>query len=275
MIAVQQHQLMVEILHSSWCCALSLRLWKSWPTNFGIFSHILAWHLYSFLYVCTASFPLWHSPIAKVVAMLLSGMIMHVMGHAFVVFVPWLEVQMDGCFYPKFIQFILQVYMKMTIIFAIEILSSGVLFKLTQTQFSIQNSYNSYSKYIWRWQLYLQLKFYPQVYGFNLKRSKGAELRILIVFSYYAILGISGLTAITASSRNLSGYYNARNTYFLCERNGIGAECDRSGFESYINPGLAIVGFILVDIYPAVNLVYVIHIADLKNLKQRCAPCCK
>jgi len=114
------------------------------------------------------------------------------------------------------------------------------------------------------------------VYGFNLKRSKGAELRILIVFSYYAILGIGGLTSIIVSSRNLQGYSNARDIYFLCERNGIGAECDRSGFESYItDSGLMTVGSILVHIYPAVNLVYVIHIADLKNLKQRCTPCCK
>ena len=113
------------------------------------------------------------------------------------------------------------------------------------------------------------------MYGFNLKRSKGVELRILIVFSYYAILGISALTAFIVSSRNLQGYSNARNIYFLCKRNGIGAECDRSGFENYISRGLAIVGFILVDIYPAVNLVYVIHIADLKNLKQTCAHICK
>ena len=153
--------------------------------------------------------------------------------------------------------------------------SKEFLLTQSQTQFSIQNSYNSYSKYIWRWQLYLCLKFYLQVYGFNLKRSKGAELRILIVFSYYAILGISGLTAIIVSSRNLQGFSNARNIYFLCERNGTGAECDRSGFESYTNPGLFILSSILGYIYPAVNLVYVIHIADLKSLKQGCAACCK
>ena len=114
-----------------------------------------------------------------------------------------------------------------------------------------------------------------QVYGFNLKRSKGAELRVLIVFSYYAILGISGLTAFTLSSRNLLGYSSALHLYFLCERNGIGTECDRSGFESFTNPALVTVGHFLLGIYPAVNLVYVIHLADLKDLKQKCAPCCK
>jgi len=109
------------------------------------------------------------------------------------------------------------------------------------------------------------------------KEIKGSRIAdfILIVFSYYAILGISGLTSIIVSSRNLQGFSNARNIYFLCERNGTGAECDRSGFESYTNPGLFILSSILGYIYPAVNLVYVIHIADLKNLKQRCAACCK
>ena len=117
-----------------------------------------------------------------------------------------------------------------------------------------------------------------QVYGFNLKRSKGAELRVLIVFSYYAILGISALTAFTISSRDLPGYSSALHLYLLCERNGIGTECDRSGFESFTNPALVTVGYVLVGIYPAVNLVYVIHLRDIKNLKEnlkeKCTPCC-
>jgi len=100
-------------------------------------------------------------------------------------------------------------------------------------------------------------------------------LRVLIVFSYYAILGVSALTALCISSRSLQGYSIALDAYFLCERNGTGAECDRSGFESFTNPALVTIGYILVGIYPAVNLVYVIHIADLKDLKQRCALCCK
>jgi len=91
-------------------------------------------------------------------------------------------------------------------------------------------------------------------------------LRVLIVFSYYAILSVSVLTAFCISPRSLQGYFNALDAYFLCERNGTGAECDRSGFESFRNPALVTIGNILVGIYPAVNLVYVIHIADLKDL---------
>jgi len=84
------------------------------------------------------------------------------------------------------------------------------------------------------------------IQSFNLKRPKGAELRVLIVFSYYAILGVSILTAFCISSRSLQGYSNALHAYFLCERNGTGAECDRSGFESFTNPALVTIGNILV-----------------------------
>ena len=95
-------------------------------------------------------------------------------------------------------------------------------------------------------------------------------MRILIVFCYYAILGISALTAFNVSSQQLQEFSNALDAYFLCERGGIRNNCDRSGFESLTNPTLVTIGFILVGIYPAINLVYVIHSADLKSLKQKC-----
>ena len=119
-------------------------------------------------------------------------------------------------------------------------------------------------------QMFSYLIFPSQVYGFKLQRSKGAELRILIVFCYYAILGISALTAFNVSSRQLQEFSSELDAYFLCERGGIGNNCDRSGFESFTNPALVTIGFILVGIYPAINLVYVIHSADLKSLKQKC-----
>ena len=110
---------------------------------------------------------------------------------------------------------------------------------------------------------------YRKVYGFKLRRSKGAEVRILIVFCYYTIVGTSTLTAFSVISHKLQEFSNALDAYFLCERGGIGNKCDRSGFESLTNPTLQTIAFILVGIYPAINLVYVIHIADLRNLKQK------
>ena len=95
-------------------------------------------------------------------------------------------------------------------------------------------------------------------------------MRILIVFCYYGILGIGALTAFNVTSHKLQEFSNALDAYFLCERGGIGNSCDRSGFESLTNPTLVTIGFILIGIYPAINLVYVIHSADLKSLKQKC-----
>ena len=90
------------------------------------------------------------------------------------------------------------------------------------------------------------------------------------MFCYYAILGIGALTAFNVSSRQLQEFSNELDAYFLCERGGTGNNCDRSGFERLTNPALVTIGFILVGIYPAINLVYVIHSADLKSLKQKC-----
>lgn len=89
------------------------------------------------------------------------------------------------------------------------------------------------------------------------------------MFCYYAILGIIGVTGFNASSLELRNFSSELDAYFLCEREGTGQICDRSGFESLTDPALQTIAFILVGIYPAINLVYVIHIADLKSLKQK------
>ena len=44
-------------------------------------------------------------------------------------------------------------------------------------------------------------------------------------------------------------------------------KCDRSEFESLTNPALVTLAYCLVAIFPAVNLVYVIHINDPKESK--------
>ena len=110
------------------------------------------------------------------------------------------------------------------------------------------------------------------MYGFKLQKSKGAEVRILIVFCYYVIVGASALIAFNVTSQKLQSFSSELDAYFLCEREGTGQICDRSGFESLTDPALQTIAFILVGIYPAINLVYVIHIADLKSLKQKI--CC-
>ena len=90
------------------------------------------------------------------------------------------------------------------------------------------------------------------------------------MFCYYTILGIIGVTGFNASSLELRNFSSELDAYFLCERGGIDNNCDRSGFESLTNPALVTITYSIIEIYPAINLVYVIHIADLKSLKQKC-----
>ena len=96
-------------------------------------------------------------------------------------------------------------------------------------------------------------------------------MRILIVFCYYTIVGASALIAFNVTSHKLQKFSNEVDAYFCCERGGIGNNCHvyQRRFESLTNPALQTIAFILVGMYPAINLVYVIHIADLKNLKQK------
>ena len=106
-----------------------------------------------------------------------------------------------------------------------------------------------------------------QSYGFKLKKSKGAEIRVLIVFCYCTVFGIGALTALNRASYVLQEYSDELNAYFVCESVGTTSSsmCDRSGFERLNNPELATIGYFLFGVYPVVNLVYVIHISALKR----------
>ena len=110
-----------------------------------------------------------------------------------------------------------------------------------------------------------------QSYGFKLKKSKGAEIRVLIVFCYNMALGLCAQTYFSRASKMIPELFDELEEYFDCESVGTnGSTCDRSGFERLTDPELATMGYFLVGVYPVVNLVYVIHIGDLRKwvLKQ-------
>lgn len=68
--------------------------------------------------------------------------------------------------------------------------------------------------------------------------------------------------------------------YFMCEADGVQTDtissvkldsCDKESISSLVNPITTIISFIIIGLYPAVNLVFVVHIRDLKD---KCL-CCK
>ena len=96
-----------------------------------------------------------------------------------------------------------------------------------------------------------------------------AERRILIIFCYYVLLGVIALTAFTYSIVNSNTLLDEYKKYFLCESKGIDSNnpegCDRSGFENNKIPALTILSYILLGIFPAVNLIYAVNATELKQ----------
>jgi len=96
-----------------------------------------------------------------------------------------------------------------------------------------------------------------------------AERKILIVFCYYVLLGVIALTTFTLTTRNGTLAADAVADYWQCEITGVDPEnpCDRLRdlFEALTYPGLTSVSYFLLGIFPAVNLIFVVNIAEIKQ----------
>ena len=104
---------------------------------------------------------------------------------------------------------------------------------------------------------------------------------MLIILGYYLILGAAVLTILTNSLRLGPRFVEAATRYFVCEAPGIKEEssdmemgsgnlisnssCNREELEGLVNPIATTIAFVLLGFYPALNLVYVINIKELKE----------
>lgn len=93
-----------------------------------------------------------------------------------------------------------------------------------------------------------------------------AERKILIVFCYYVLLAVIALTAFTLSTKNFPKTIRLFAEYFNCERNGHNSSnpCSRSEFERLNNATLTSFSYILLGLFPIVNLIYAVNIQELK-----------
>jgi len=96
-----------------------------------------------------------------------------------------------------------------------------------------------------------------------------AERKILIIFCYYVLLGVIALTSFTVFTRNGALFGDAVADYWQCEITGVDPEnsCDRlkDSFEALTYPGLTSVSYILLGIFPAVNLIFAVNIKEIKQ----------
>ena len=92
--------------------------------------------------------------------------------------------------------------------------------------------------------------------------------KILIILSYYFILGGVAVTAYPFAARSGKKSIQPIRNYFLCEAPGIDPDnpCDRSAFENQTGY-LILIGaaYLLIGLLPAVNLIFAV---DIRKLKQ-------
>ena len=90
-----------------------------------------------------------------------------------------------------------------------------------------------------------------------------AEKKLLLVFLYFFLLAVVSYTGFSLFHRKVD---TELKTYFECEQRGHDPAnpCNRGGFEHLSFPGATAVAFILIELSPIVNFVFIINFQDMK-----------
>ena len=96
-------------------------------------------------------------------------------------------------------------------------------------------------------------------------RQRTAKIKLLVIFSYYFLYLAITQTALTISLRNQPKFEARLATYFSCELTGMvpGKTCERS-FERLTDSAAIAISFLILGLYPMVNLVFVVNVKELK-----------
>ena len=89
-----------------------------------------------------------------------------------------------------------------------------------------------------------------------------AERKILLVFLYYVTLGAVALTSFTLATKFASQNIAATLQYFDCEKSGRNSTCD---LDIKQFPMVTLTAYVLLGLFPAINLVFVVNTKDLKS----------
>ena len=101
------------------------------------------------------------------------------------------------------------------------------------------------------------------------------EVKILILLSYFIILGTLSLVNFTVSIKNTSLFLDDVYRYFACQLSGINPECEviRQHFEKHLKPELNGATSFTLGLIPWVYLLFIIQGQDVKRLLQRITLC--
>ena len=91
---------------------------------------------------------------------------------------------------------------------------------------------------------------------------KSAEVKVLVILSYYFFLAVIVLTNATIRVIEMPQFFSDLIVNFTCESvpNGF---CERA-FENLGAEIITMINYLLFGLYPIVNLLYVLNIRELK-----------
>ena len=101
-----------------------------------------------------------------------------------------------------------------------------------------------------------------------LKNISTPEMKVLIIFIYFIIFGVVGLTSFTLAIQNIPDFISELTTYFVCESQGVqpGKTCERRFVHDRLGVDISLMFvYMLIGFYPVVNLVYIINFQELKE----------
>jgi hypothetical protein len=94
-----------------------------------------------------------------------------------------------------------------------------------------------------------------------------AERKIFVVFLYYLFSGVLQLTIFSITTANLSKTIDDFNAYFNCQRSGEDSLCSLDTKQA---PFWSLFAFIVLFLFPAINLYFAMKIGDFKLVYDLC-----
>ena len=82
------------------------------------------------------------------------------------------------------------------------------------------------------------------------------------------VLSVIALTSFTLVTRDVEEFTDEVTKYFICEAAGVDPNnpCSRRGFEDLAVPAIPALSYILLGLFPAVNLIFAINLTELKQI---------
>ena len=113
----------------------------------------------------------------------------------------------------------------------------------------------------------LQGSWYSVLYAHIRKvlQLHSGEMKVLLISCYFTIFSVFIITTFTLHKiQSLEQLISDITNYFACEATGMVKDCDKPSVELHRRI-VSIVTFMLIGLFPIVNLVYVLNIQELKQ----------